>query len=105
MRMIFWRQDLLVKRLAVVLVLASVLLSGCRAQVGAEATASACARGLKQATAELDLAKAKGFGGTVAWSKAAGLIARAKIHQQFERYRKCTNETERARFYIRQSKQ
>ncbi len=62
-----------------------------------------CAQGLDIAYRELDFAKAKGFGGTVDWAKAATLLAAAKTQQQFEKYPNCVEKVKRARFYIKRS--
>jgi hypothetical protein len=56
------------------------------------------------ATKELDLAKAQGFSGTVSYSKAAGLLTRAKTNQVVEDYAECIETAERARFYIAESR-
>lgn len=63
-----------------------------------------CANGLKSANRELKIARTKGFGGTVAYGKAATLLAAAKVQQQFDRYPNCIEKVGRARSYIRQSR-
>lgn len=67
--------------------------------------ADQCRSGLKIANAELEQADVDGFSGTVAWSKAAGLLLAANIQQQFDKFPNCINKVGRAREYIRQSKQ
>ncbi|NQD92923.1 hypothetical protein HP532_09710, partial [Pseudomonas sp. CrR25] len=47
---------------------------------------------------------AEGFAGTVSYSKALSLLTAAKTQQQFEAYEGCTSKSERARFYIRESR-
>ena len=77
------------------------LLAGCSATSSYRAS---CANQLDAAWQELDLAKAEGFAGTVSYSKAASLMTAAKTQQQFEAYRGCTDKSEKARFYIRESR-
>jgi hypothetical protein len=67
--------------------------------------AETCANGLDRAFAELENAKAKGFSGTVSWTKAAGLLSAAKIQQQFDKYPNCIDKVNRAHTYIRMAKQ
>jgi len=62
-----------------------------------------CENGLKVAYQELDFAKAKGFGGSVDWSKAAGLLSAASIQNEFGKYPNCVNKVKRARYYIEKS--
>jgi hypothetical protein len=63
-----------------------------------------CGLLLDAAWKELDLAKAQGFSGTVSYSKAAGLLTRAKTNQVVEDYPECIETAERARFYISESR-
>ena len=63
-----------------------------------------CGLLLDTAWKELDLAKAQGFSGTVSYSKAAGLLTRAKTNQVVEDYPECIETAERARFYISESR-
>jgi hypothetical protein len=63
-----------------------------------------CGLLLDAAWKELDLAKAQGFSGTVSYSKAAGLLTRAKTNQMVEDYPECIETAERARFYISESR-
>ena len=65
--------------------------------------AEQCENGLKTAYQELDFAKAKGFGGTVDWTKAASLLSAASIQQEFGKYPNCVDKVRRARYYIAQS--
>jgi hypothetical protein len=67
--------------------------------------AQTCANGLDLAFAELEDAKAKGFSGTVSWTKAAGLLSAAKVQQQFDKYPNCIDKVNRASTYIRMAKQ
>lgn len=85
-----------------VVFVAASLLGGCSG--GADPVLGRqCDSDLNAGYRELDLAKAKGFGGTVAWSKAASLLTAAKIQQQFDKFRNCVEKAGRARHYIRQS--
>ena len=62
-----------------------------------------CERGLKLAYQELDLAKAKGFSGTVEITKAASLLGAAKVQYEFGKYPNCIDKVTRARAYIQKS--
>jgi len=64
-----------------------------------------CGLLLDSAWKELDLAKAQGFSGTVSYSKAAGLLTRAKANEIVEDYAECIDTAERARFFIAESRQ
>ncbi|MDG9929565.1 MULTISPECIES: hypothetical protein [Pseudomonas] len=86
-----------------ILLLAALLVAvtGCAAKTAYRVS---CAEQLDIAWRELDLAKAEGFAGTVSYSKALTLLTGAKTSQQFEGYESCTKNTEKARFYIRESR-
>jgi hypothetical protein len=64
---------------------------------------TACASELQAAQEESSISKAKGFGGTVSYTKAAGLITSAIAMQTVENYDACYNNAKKARFYIRES--
>ena len=66
--------------------------------------AQACRSGLSAAFDELDAAEAEGFSGSVDYTKAASLLAAAKIQSEFEKYPNCIDKVTRARAYIRSSK-
>ncbi len=66
--------------------------------------AKECENGLKLASRELDLAKAKGFGGTVEITKAATLLTGAKIQSEFGKYPNCIDKVRRARAFIAKSR-
>ncbi|WP_426417223.1 hypothetical protein [Aestuariirhabdus sp. LZHN29] len=87
---------------ALITALSALILSGCAGH-GNQQLSSQCASGLDTAYAELDFAQSKGFDGTVAWGKAAGLLTAAKVQQQFEKYPNCIDKVERARYYVQQS--
>jgi hypothetical protein len=63
-----------------------------------------CGLLLDTAWKELDLAKAQGFSGTVSYSKAAGLLTRAKANEMVEDYAECIDTAERARHFIAESR-
>ena len=86
-----------------ILVTAALLLAACSGQPNRPDLARQCAEGVKHANQELDLAKAKGFSGTVEWAKAASLLSAAAIQQQFEKYPNCIEKVKKARYYIRES--
>ena len=76
------------------------LLSGCAAKQTYRAT---CGSELDAAWRELDIAKAKGFSGSVSYSKALGLISLAKSMQAVENFDICSRHAKDARYYIRQA--
>ncbi|PBQ20105.1 hypothetical protein CCL08_07625 [Pseudomonas congelans] len=78
-----------------------LVLAGCAGKTGHR---DSCATQLDAAWHELDLAKAEGFAGTVSYSKALSLLTGAKTQQQFEAFEGCTEKSEKARFYIRESR-
>ncbi len=79
------------------------LLTACAGRPDRPSLARQCETGLNLASNELDLAKAKGFSGTVEWAKAASLLSAAAVQKQFEKYPNCVNKVEKARYYIRES--
>lgn len=88
-------------KLWICLPLVAVALSGC---AGKTLYRETCANQLDAAWKELSIAEAEGFAGTVSYSKALSLLTAAKTQQQFEAYEGCTSKSERARFYIRESR-
>ena len=62
-----------------------------------------CENGLSVAYKELDFARAKGFDGTVEYSKAAGLLTAAKVQFEFGKYPNCIEKVDRARAFISRS--
>jgi hypothetical protein len=85
------------------LVLSAALIGACSGNPGGS-QAQACKNGLSTAYKELDLAETEGFGGTVEYTKAAGLLTAAKVQYEFEKYPNCIDKVGRARAYIRRSK-
>lgn len=81
--------------------LLAVALTGC---AGKTLYRETCGNQLDAAWKELSIAEAEGFAGTVSYSKALSLLTAAKTQQQFEAYEGCTSKSERARFYIRESR-
>lgn len=82
--------------------LASILLiAACTGEPGERNLGPACSNGLDQAERELGRAKANGVGDAVRWSKAAGLIAAARVQEGFEEYQNCVIKVREARAYIR----
>jgi hypothetical protein len=77
-----------------------LLISGC---AGKTQFRNACSDELKAAKEESSISKAKGFGGTVSYTKAAALITSAVTMQTVENYDACYNQAKKARFYIRES--
>jgi len=85
--------------IAAVLTLFLVALSGCAGNPNSS-LASQCRSGLEVAYRELDFAKAKGFDGTVEYSKAVSLLGAAKVQSEFGKYPNCIDKVQRARAYI-----
>lgn len=83
----------------------ALVLSACPGPPADVELAEQCKRGLDAAFAELDLAKANGFSGTVAWTKAASLLSAASVQKEFGKYPNCVDKVRRARYYIQQSQQ
>ncbi len=84
------------------LVLIPVLLAACSGNPDS-AMAHQCSNGLDTAYEELTTAEAQGFGGTVEWTKAAGLLTAAKVQYEFEKYPNCIDKVGRARAYIKRA--
>jgi hypothetical protein len=59
-----------------------------------------CATESDTAWQELSLAKAKGFGGTVSYTKALSLLTAARTMQVAENFDACYNNAKKAREYI-----
>jgi hypothetical protein len=85
------------------LVLSAILIAACSGNPGGS-QAQACREGVSTAYKELNLADTEGFGGTVEYTKAAGLLTAAKVQYEFEKYPNCIDKVGRARAYIRRSK-
>lgn len=84
------------------LIFISVILSACSGNPNSP-IALECEHGLKIANQELDFAKAKGFSGSVEYTKAASLLGAAKIQYEFGKYPNCVDKVARARAYIKKS--
>lgn len=86
-----------------ILLIFTLVLSACAGNPNSGA-ANQCRSGLSTAYKELDFARAEGFSGTVAYTKAASLLGAAKIQEEFEKYPNCINKVQRAREYIKRSR-
>lgn len=64
---------------------------------------SSCATESDTAWKELSLAKAKGFGGTVSYTKALSLLTAARTMQVAENFDACYSNAKKAREYINDS--
>ncbi len=89
--------------IALTLVAATLTLAGCSGVT--KPYRISCADELDLAWAELDLAKAEGFAGTVSYTKALSLISLAKAKQSVENFDGCYENAKKARFYITESRQ
>ena len=81
------------------LIMISAMVAACSGNPG-DPSAARCSRGLSAAQGELNTARVNGFGGTVNWSKAASLLAAAKVQYEFEHYPNCIDKVQRARVYL-----
>ena len=79
-----------------------LLMSACAGEPSTS-LAQRCGDGLDLAYKGLQDAEAKGFAGSVSYVKASGLLAGAKVQQQFGKYPNCVNKVKRARYYIKQA--
>lgn len=84
--------------------LAFGLLSACNPRPISSGQRVQCANGLNAGYRELEQARLKGLGGTVALTKAASLLGAAKVQQQFDKFPNCINKVKRARIYIRNAR-
>ena len=91
-------------RALISLCLAFLLAAAPAFAAGAKGAKAACENGLRQASRELDRAKAKGRGGTWEITKAATLLAGAKIQSECGKYPNCVDKVRRARAYIARSR-
>lgn len=83
------------------LLMCSLLLAACASQGPGK---SQCESALSTAWKELDMAKAEGLAGGVSYSQALALLTAAKTDQALSSYQSCVTWTEKARFYIRESR-
>ena len=91
-----------VKPLVIVAILGTLAMSACTGEPGEPSLATPCADGLSTASRELRNAEARGLTGSVQWTKAASLLAAAKVQQQFEEYQNCVIKVREARGYLRE---
>ena len=90
------------KKLSYSIFLLMFLIAGCETNPSSK-SARQCYEGLKIANKELELAKIKGFSGTVEYAKAAGLLAGASVQYEFGKYKNCIIKVKRARKFIKNS--
>ena len=88
--------------LAFLMTCSLAVVAGCASNPNSS-LARQCENGLSVAYKELDFAKAKGFDGTVEYSKAAGLLTAAKVQFEFGKYPNCIEKVDRARAYVSRS--
>ena len=91
-----------VRLLAIVSILGTLTVSACTGEPAERSLATPCADGLSIASRELRNAEARGLTGSVQWTKAASLLAAAKVQQQFEEYQNCVIKVREARGYLRE---
>lgn len=84
------------------LALAVAALTACAGDPEDRGLGPACASGLKNASSQLNRAKADGLSDSVDWGKAASLISAAKIQQQFSEYKNCVVKTREASRLLRE---
>jgi hypothetical protein len=77
-----------------------LVLSAC---AGKQAYRDECAVQMRMAWEQLDVAKAKGFAGSVSYTKALGLLTAGKTMQTVENFDNCVENAKDARFYIGES--
>jgi len=83
----------------VALILSMAVLAGCAGNPSSP-IADQCRNGVAAAYKQLDFDKAKGFDGTVEYTKAASLLGAAKIQGEFGKYADCIEKVHRAREYM-----
>jgi hypothetical protein len=91
------------KKISYIVLLSVFLIAGCETNPSSK-SAQQCRDGLKAANKELNFAKAKGFSGTVEYTKAATLLTGASIQYEFGKYPNCIDKVKRARRFIKNSK-
>ncbi|MBK0400867.1 hypothetical protein H0I76_16830 [Limibaculum sp. M0105] len=77
-------------------------LLGCSGDSADYGLGPACAGGLEAGYRELNQAEADGLSGSVKWSKAASLLAAAKVQEQFGEYQNCVIKVREARAFLRE---
>ena len=90
------------KKLSYFLLTFVFLIAGCETNPSS-ASARKCNQSLKVANKEVNLAKIKGFSGTVEYAKAAGLLTGAAVQYEFGKYPNCISKVKRARRFIKNS--
>jgi len=79
-------------------------IAACTGDSGDRGLGAKCSAGLDALQDELATSKAKGFGGTVAWGKAAALLTAGKTQQTFGAYENCLEKSVRGRQILRDAK-
>ena len=92
------------RNLAVVVLMLFLLATAAHAEGKKAGLEAECENGLRAATHELDLAKAKGLDATWEITKAATLLSGAKIQSGFGKYPNCIDKVRRARVFIARSR-
>ena len=85
---------------ALTLFVAAFVATACSQDRGDVGLGPTCAAELDAGYRELNRAEANGLSGTVRWTKAASLLAAAKVQEQFEEYQNCTIKARRAQQYL-----
>ena len=88
------------KLLSLGVISVAVVLSAC---AGKQAYRDECAIQMRGAWEQLDVAKAKGFAGSVSYTKALALLTAGKTMQTVENFDTCVENAKDARYYIGQS--
>jgi hypothetical protein len=83
-------------------VTSAMMLAGCTGMATQDKRVL-CDDSVDAAWSELDIAKTRGFAGSVSYSKALSLLTMAKSQQAVESFDNCIRNAEKARYYIRQS--
>ena len=96
------KEEFIMKKISLFLFMSLFVIAGCETNPSSQ-SARQCYQGLKTANKELNLAKVKGFSGTVEYTKAAGLLTGAAVQYEFGKYSNCIIKVKRARKFIRNS--
>ena len=84
----------------IVAVLGAVALAACTGERSERALGPQCRYEVDTGGRELEYARAQGLSESVAWTKAASLLAAAKVQEQFEEYQNCLIKAREARQYL-----
>jgi hypothetical protein len=92
------------RNVAVAVLMLFMLATAARAEGNKGGLEAECENGLRAAGRELDIAKARGLGGTWEITKAATLLTGAKVQSEFGKYPNCIDKVRRARAFIARSR-